>query len=572
MTTTTLHKPVRSASLLTPLIEWPAASNARAVIFLALFALVTFLPGFFQIPPIDRDEARFAQATKQMLETHEFVDIRFQEEVRYKKPVGIYWLQAAAVEAGAILGIPDARERIWLYRIPSLFGALGAVLLTFWAALAFVPRRAAILAGVMMASCILLGVEARLAKTDAVLLFTCVAAMGAMARLYLADRSGIGPPQPRWTEPAIFWTAMAAGILIKGPLIVMFTALTALALIVADRSARWLKLLRPIPGIVWMLALVLPWFIAILVKSGGSFLQDSVGNDMLAKVASSQEAHGAPPGTYFVLFWATFWPSSILAGLAAPYVWRARREPEVRFLLAWLIPSWLVFEIVVTKLPHYVLPLYPAIAILIARAIAQEELSVRPWLVHGAVWWFVVPLLLTGLGIGASIAISREPGLLVWPLAAATVVIGFFAWRSYRSEGAPRALLRVGMASVLLYATLYGVVIPSMTKAFPAPILARVLQDSGCSDPQAASVGYQEPSLVFLAGTKTLLTDANGAADFLAPGGCRFAFVDSRFESTFLQHAGAIGLQYTLGPRFDAINISGGRKITIAVYRAGKTP
>ena len=65
-----------------------------------------FLPGFFNIPPIDRDEARFAQATKQMVETGDFVDIRFQDDVRYKKPVGIYWLQAAAVETASALGLP----------------------------------------------------------------------------------------------------------------------------------------------------------------------------------------------------------------------------------------------------------------------------------------------------------------------------------------------------------------------------------------------------------------------------------------------------------------------------------
>ena len=115
--------------------------------FLVLCGLVFFLPGFFNIPPIDRDEARFAQATKQMVESGDFVDIRFQDDVRYKKPVGIYWLQAAVVETASALGLPRAQLRIWLYRIPSLIGAIGAVLLTYWAALAFVTRRGAALAG-----------------------------------------------------------------------------------------------------------------------------------------------------------------------------------------------------------------------------------------------------------------------------------------------------------------------------------------------------------------------------------------------------------------------------------------
>ena len=74
-------------------IDFVTISHIRAAAFLVLCGLVLFLPGFFNIPPIDRDEARFAQASKQMVETGDFVDIRFQDEVRYKKPVGIYWLR-----------------------------------------------------------------------------------------------------------------------------------------------------------------------------------------------------------------------------------------------------------------------------------------------------------------------------------------------------------------------------------------------------------------------------------------------------------------------------------------------
>src|SRR6266567_3965138 len=159
-------------------LGFATASHARAMLLLVFVSLVSFLPGFFNIPPVDRDEARFAQATKQMIESGDYIDIRFQDEVRYKKPVGIYWLQAAAVKTGAAIGIPEAHTTIWLYRLPSLFGAIGTVLLTYWAALVFVSRRIAYLAGLMMATSVLLGIEARLAKTDAMLLLCCVAAMG----------------------------------------------------------------------------------------------------------------------------------------------------------------------------------------------------------------------------------------------------------------------------------------------------------------------------------------------------------------------------------------------------------
>ena len=121
-----------------------------------------------------------------MVESGDYVDIRFQEDVRYKKPVGIYWLQSAAVEIASALKLPKAELRIWVYRLPSLIGAIGAVLMTYWTALGFVTRRAAVLAALLMCASVLLGVEARLAKTDAMLLFCVAAAMGAMARAYLS--------------------------------------------------------------------------------------------------------------------------------------------------------------------------------------------------------------------------------------------------------------------------------------------------------------------------------------------------------------------------------------------------
>ena len=327
-----------------------------------------------------------------MLETGEYVDIRFQNEVRYKKPVGIYWLQAGVVKAAEAVGIRGAQTKIWLYRIPSLAGAIGAVLLTYWAALAFVSRRAALLAGLMMASSILLGVEARLAKTDAMLLLTCVATMGAMARAYLVERRPASSGPGAWTLPAIFWTALAAGILLKGPLILLFVVLAIVPLAIIDRSVRWLGALKPVPGLIWLCVLVLPWFLAIMGRAGNTFLAESVGRDLLGKIISVQEAHGAPPGYYFVLFWLTFWPGATLAAMAVPGVWAARREKGAKFLLAWIVPAWILLELVITKLPHYVLPLYPAIAILIAGVVDTSVLARQRWLTRGAGSWFFMPM------------------------------------------------------------------------------------------------------------------------------------------------------------------------------------
>jgi 4-amino-4-deoxy-L-arabinose transferase-like glycosyltransferase len=548
------------------LFDYAAGSSRRAAIVLVFVSLIAFLPGFFQIPPVDRDEAYFAQATKQMIETGDYVDIRYQDDVRYRKPVGIYWLQAAVVNTASALGLPDATTTIWLYRVPSLIGAIGAVLATYWCALAFVSRRGAVLAALMMMASAILGVEARLAKTDAVLLFTVVLAMSVLARVYMAPRRN--SPLPGLGLLAVFWTALAVSILIKGPLILMVVGLAGATLCVLDRSARWLLALRPLPGFAWLLLLVLPWFIAIYMRVGDQFLVGSVGGDMLAKIANSQEAHGAPPGLYFLLFFATFFPASMLAGLAAPAVWAVRREPAARFLLAWLVPSWIVFELVVTKLPHYVLPLYPAIA----STVETKVLSRRPWLVRGVMWWFLFPVIFSIVAVIGAVVLDRDLALLAWPFFAGAIVCGLFAWQLYDDDGAERAFMRATAAQVLMAIGLYAVILPSLTPAFPSVTLAEVLRDSGCEHPVAASVGYEEPSLVFLAGTTTRFTDATGAADFLREGSCHFAFVDARQERDFALRAEAIGLRYGRGPRVEGYNISNGKPITIAVFQSAAVP
>jgi 4-amino-4-deoxy-L-arabinose transferase-like glycosyltransferase len=562
-------KPAHSGRRLVAAFDFATSSHGRALLFLALCGLVLFLPGFFTIPPIDRDEARFAQATKQMVETGDFVDIRFQDDVRYKKPVGIYWMQAAAVESLTALGLPKAELRIWVYRIPSLIGAIGAVLLTYWAALAFVTRRGAVFAALMMCSCVLLSAEARLAKTDAMLLLTVVAAMGALARVYLSWQRGEDPEHPSWSWPAIFWTALAGGVLLKGPLILMFAGLTILMLGILDRNASWLWRLRPVWGLMWTLILVLPWFIAIYWRAGDAFFTDSVGGDMLSKLAA-QESHGAPPGLYLLLFWITFWPGAPLAGMAVPAIWRARREPGAQFLLAWLVPSWIVFELVLTKLPHYVLPLYPAIAILTVGALERRVLS-RSWLMRGAAWWFAIPALASILAVVGAIMLTRQPAFLSWPLLAAAMILGLFAWWLYDDGRAEGSLLNAVTAAVFLAAAIFGVVLPSLTTLFPSAEIAHALRNVVCVKPRAAAAGFQEPSLVFMTGTSTVLTDGSGAADFLSQGSCRFALIEQRSERTFVQRAEAIGLRYNVATRIEGYNISQGRAVSIAIFRSEGT-
>ena len=131
------------------------ASRARAAGLLVFVALCAFSPGFNAIPPVDRDEVRYAQASKQMMETGNYLDIRFQEQPRYLQPAGIYWLQVAAAK---ITGYgPEAP--IWVYRLPSLLAATAAVVLTYWVALPLAGQVGAFIAALLIAPSILLGAD-----------------------------------------------------------------------------------------------------------------------------------------------------------------------------------------------------------------------------------------------------------------------------------------------------------------------------------------------------------------------------------------------------------------------------
>ena len=171
-------------------------------------------------------------------------------------------------------------------------------------------------------------------------------------------------------------------------------------------------------------------------------------------------------------------------------------------------------------------------------------------------------------GIVALAVIGRQFGLLVWPVFGAAAVMGFLAWRLYEADGAEHSLLRAVAAAILTAIAIFGLIMPSLVQLFPSLTLARILRDSGCAQPSAAAVGYQEPSLVFLAGTDTRLTDAVGAVEFLRGGECRFALIEARQERSFAQRAEAVGLRYAAGPRIEAINISTGQPINIAVYHS----
>ncbi|MCM5552168.1 glycosyltransferase family 39 protein [Pleomorphomonas sp. NRK KF1] len=508
-----------------------ARSHLVNLLALTFVTLALLAPGISSLPLTDRDEALYVQASHQMLETGDWVDIRFQDEPRYKKPVGIYWIQAATAELSGYA----ADAPLWVYRLPSLIGAVLMVLFTYGIGATLGTTRAGLFAGLLSASTMLIGFEARIAKTDAMLCATVLAAEFALARAYVDQARAKSFPRN-----ALFWTAMGIGILIKGPITPLVAGLTILAVSARERSTTLWRSLSPLKGIVWMLLLALPWLIAIGWISGGAFFTQAVGRDMLGKVASGQESHGAPPGVHLLVALGTFWPLSVLAPLAVVQAWKTRREPAIFFLIAWALPGWIVFEAVATKLPNYVLPFMPALAVLIGLLLDGGGLGVarRGWRVSVA--FLAVGSLLVAFGLNVAFLIYQ--GYASWQgLVGAVVVggLGFMASRLLASGRLGAGLAATIAASGGLMLLGYVILLPAARQIWLSDDLAdAVAATRQCEAPAISIVGYGEPSTVFRLGTGILRTGASGAAESFRTHECAVAIVAEEAKGEFLTALG----------------------------------
>ena len=543
------------------ILAWLAATRARAVIALLLFALVCFFPGQTSIPAVDRDEARYVQATTQMLETGDFIDIRLHDQPRHYQPAGIYWLQALSVSLiGGALPAP-----IWVHRLPSLIAACLVVLLAYWAAQPLGDRRIAIIAGIMMASLLVLNVEARLAKTDAVLNASILACQAVLLRLYLRDKATSAP----FIWSVAFWIAVGVGIMVKGPILPFVVGLTAIAASILARDVSWLRGLRPLIGLPIALAIALPWYVAIWFATDGAFYTKAIGYSITNKITSGMQSHGAPPGTYFLAFWVTAWPIAAVAASALPGLWRDRRSSLVRFAAAWVVPAWIIYELIATKLPHYTLPLYPAVALVAAFALVGGRIEAERWWVRLLFLLAALgPIVTVGCALAASIylegAVPASAVLLAVVIVAITVVSARLIHARALLEG---WLVMAAIAAPIAYACVFGLIAPRLDTLWLSQRLAAAsIEVSSCPDPQVLSVGDNEASLMFAVGTDIRFGSGEEAAEFLAGGDCRVAIVTSHAEPVFAEKLAELSITPGSTRRVSGLNIANGRHLDFGVY------
>ncbi|MEJ0012995.1 MAG: glycosyltransferase family 39 protein [Bauldia sp.] len=527
-----------------------------AAIFIA--ALACMLPGFATIAPLDGDEPGYAVAAREMVATGDYSTVRLQTEETEWRPRGAYWIEAF------LLRLAGDNPPIAVARLPSLIAGVAAAMLTWWLAMAFGAPMTALVAGLFVAASGIVGLEARLATPDAILLAATTLCGGALARVWLR-RDGKSDD----LVAALFWTGLGLAILAKGWVAPAIVAAAALVLSIERGTPRWLMQLKPALGVVWLFLLISPWLIAVTL----TLLQgvtDSASAQYLLQIGVPFQIQ-APPGSYALILPLLAGPAATFIFTGLPWFAAELRRPVVFFALAWGGPLWLVAELINVKEPQWVLPAIPAVALLAAAAIDAGTAKIG-----GRISWFyslgpllwppLVALLLPG------IFFSIE-GYFPWGMTVAFAiagVLGPLTWLFLRRGALVAAALTAVVTVFFIYVGFFGSFVPGLSGLRVGERIAALAKQAELCAPQTfAAAGYPEESLVYALGPDTRLVDAWSAADFLNTNGCRIAVVDASQISAFRQRAEDLGLALVDKGRIGGFDLRKMHVVDIHLFVAG---
>lgn len=487
-----------------------------------LLTLVVLAPGTASLPLIDRDEPRFAQAAREMMERRDWVIPTFNGDYRFDKPPLIYWLMIAAYR---LFGVME-----WTARLPSILCAFLLAWLTHRAGAHWFSTRAGWLAGLMTLTHLQMIFHGRAAVADMPMILAVF-----VAQMALIEKLAAGGDKAR-DGSGWFWRlygALGLGFLAKGPVALLIPFLSVpVYWLLAGRPPLRLARLRLAGGLLVTAAVIGAWGVPALWFTRGEFARVGLGHHVVKRGLEAFEGHGAPFFFYLLsapislLPWSRFLPMAFR-------LTRERREAIVSFLASWIIVTFALFSVYSTKLPHYVMPCFPAIFLLIAAALDRPSALgwrfERPWNVAmGSVGVLLAGAALSGALIGYVLA--------PWPLGVAFTLAGF-------------GLLLLGL--LLAPAVLSGIIrddgggakkggwwgralaagllIIAGTEALgrglrattattrALPVISHLPEDARC-----AFIGYREPSVVFYSGRRWQTVEGEEALERFArsPGSC----------------------------------------------------
>ena len=334
--------------------------------------LLLHVAGTWSIPLIDRDEPRFSEASREMRERGDYVIPYFNDKYRFDKPPFIYWTQIASYR---LFG-----ENEFGARLPSaVAAALTAVLLFAWGR-RLGSERVGWWAAIIFSLCLQTFVHAKAAVADMWLVFFVTAAHWAAFEL-IADSLGAASP-PRHERRRKYWRlafyiALGFGFLAKGPL----AWLPLLTVISMKFFVRELPLTRRFwfaTGMLGTFAIVCAWGIPALLRTNGEFFRVGIGRHVVERSFNVMEGHGANSWNtylaampfYFLTVFISFFPWSIKLPALTKRLWR-NRDAIDKYLISGTLIFFIIMSLVKTKLPHYTLPAFPLLSLLLARHLSE---------------------------------------------------------------------------------------------------------------------------------------------------------------------------------------------------------
>jgi 4-amino-4-deoxy-L-arabinose transferase-like glycosyltransferase len=480
-------------------------------------AALVFLVGNGHTSLFDRDEPRYAQCSRQMLDSGDWVVPRLYDKIRAAKPPGIYWCQLTAM---AVFG-----ENAFAARLPSVVATLLTMAILGWALWRETDPRPTRWTLFIFSTTALVIFASKMAMTDAVLLLWTLISFICIFLLW-QGRGG-------WRAVITLSVAFAFGALIKGPFIlgVLAATLVVLGLLslwkkrephgfpIHDQSepaatipepirpliSPALATIKTITAIAIVAALVVPWLVMVYHRE--PIFLHAATQDAREHLEKGSEGHTGYPGFHLLVIWGTFLPWSLLLPLAIGMGIAHRRDPLVRFALATVFGSWIFAEILKTKLPHYMLPAMPGLAFLTADAIVRcldgqsDALTSTGIRVGAGIIAFAIVVLTTAPWWWLAITFHSFPLFALIALAVVGGVYAFLLWFFFHTRHPTHGLITMGLGAMALGLLLFGLYFPHSDPLRLSIRAADILKSHGVTHPgQSLMLDYKEPSLAFYQG------------------------------------------------------------------------
>lgn len=466
----------------------PTTPGIRAGLLLVIVSLIVLLPGIRTASLFERDEAAYAQMSREILESGQWIVPPYLGEPWMGKPPLALWLTAISFR---VFGVGE-----WQARAVSVAATVACVLLVARWAAGLYGRRAGLVAGLMFITGGLVACTGRLLLTDSLLLLFLL--MAVLAHWRMASEA------VTHARAAAYWLAIGLGILVKGPAILLFAGLFAIALLSAPGCRAWIARWRWWAWTPLGIASAGWWYVCASRAVGPQLHEQLLWHEVIERMLRAEQGHSGPPGYYVLAMLAGLLPWTPFAPGAIVWAWQRRRQdPAARVLLLWPLLSWLALELISTKLPHYALPCCVPISILLAAAAAdalRRGTAVQPAGGERAVLrlWAAIPIAL-GLALCAVAAYGHAAQWSAPTLAAGLGLAGGFATVGFlvRRGKAPGAFA----AAVAVMCVFYGIAGSFVLPATEPYRLSRLVADrvNAMATPSMDVIAcqYEEPTVFF---------------------------------------------------------------------------